>query len=456
MSRVHRDVAAQMESHIWPQVPPEENPIDYVTNGVHLPTFAAPSWREQLDARVPGWRRRPLSDADMRFVDDLDDTTLAALRTGLRATMVRALRDRLGAQHRRNGLDAARVESILAGLDAADRGAPVIGFARRFAAYKRANLLLEDAGRLARLLGNPERPALLVYAGKAHPHDHGAQELIRQLYEHSLRPEFAGRLFVVEGYDLGLARLLVEGCDIWLNTPEYPLEASGTSGMKAAANGGVNVSVLDGWWAEAFDGTNGYGLEPALEGPPEERRHREALRLFEMLEQQVLPEYYGPHGRPPGADWLRRVRSSVRTALVRYSSARMLDEYRRKFYLPAADVAERIRGRRGKMAVNLARWKTLVQARWPGVRLETRFGESLHAVVATNGIPAESIALEAERSDGTKKRLRLVAGNHEQAEFALENEVNGNVRALRAYPQHDLLSHPYELGLLIRVELPVS
>ena len=308
VSRVHRDVAAQMESHIWPQVPPEENPIDYVTNGVHLPTFAAPSWREQLDARVPGWRRRPLSDADMRFVDDLDDTTLAALRTGLRATMVRALRDRLGAQHRRNGLDAARVESILAGLDAADRGAPVIGFARRFAAYKRANLLLEDAGRLARLLGNPERPALLVYAGKAHPHDHGAQELIRQLYEHSLRPEFAGRLFVVEGYDLGLARLLVEGCDIWLNTPEYPLEASGTSGMKAAANGGVNVSVLDGWWAEAFDGTNGYGLEPALEGPPEERRHREALRLFEMLEQQVLPEYYGPHGRtarsrlaPPGS-----------------------------------------------------------------------------------------------------------------------------------------------------------
>ncbi len=454
VSRVHRDVAARMESHIWPQVPPAENPIGYVTNGVHLPTFVAPSWRELLDASVPGWRRRPLSDTDTRCVEELPDAELATLRAGLRATMIRALRTRLDAQHRRNGLDTERIEAILAGLDAADRGAPVIGFARRFAAYKRANLLLEDAPRLARLLGHPERPALLVFAGKAHPHDQGAQELIRQLHEHSLRPEFIGKLFVVEGYDLTLARQLVQGCDIWLNTPEYPLEASGTSGMKAAANGGVNVSVLDGWWAEGFDGMNGYGLEPALDVPTEERRHREALRLFEMLEQQVLPEYYGPDGRPPAAAWLRRVRSSVRTALARFSSARMLDEYRVQLYTPAALLAERIRGRRGKMAVNLARWKKLVQTRWSGVRLEPQAGGSLRAAVATNGIPAESIAVEAERADGTKKRLRLVTGNHERAEFALENEVNGGIRALRAYPQHDLLAHPYELGLLIRVELP--
>ena len=456
VSRVHRDVAARMESHIWPQVPPEDNPVGYVTNGVHLPTFLAQSWRELMDERVPGWRRRPLSERDTRFIDELDDATLSALRAGLRATMIRSLRDRIGAQHRRNGLDAGRLDSILAGLDAADRGAPVIGFARRFAAYKRANLLLEDAPRLARLLGHAERPALLVYAGKAHPHDQGAQELIRQLYEHSLRAEFAGRLFVVEGYDLGLARLLVQGCDIWLNTPEFPLEASGTSGMKSAANGGVNVSVLDGWWAEGYDGTNGFGLAPALDAPAEERRHREALRMFEMLEQQVLPEYYGRDGRPPAAEWLRRVRRSVQTALVRYSSARMLDEYRARFYTPAAQLAERIRGRRGKLAVNLARWKKLVRSRWPGVRLEPRNGEGLRAVVDTNGIPAESIAVEAERADGTRKRLRLVTGDHEHAEFTLDNEVDGSVRALCAHPLHDLLAHPYELGLMIRVELPAS
>ena len=247
-----------MEAYIWPQVPPEENPIAYVTNGVHLPTFAAAAWQELLDGKVPGWRNRPLSAEDVRFVDGVDDGSLMTLRNGLRGGMARVLRERLAVQHRRNGVDAARLDVILAGLDAADRGTPVIGFARRFAAYKRANLLLLDAGRLARLLGDPRRPALLVFAGKAHPHDQGGQDLIRQLYEHSLRDEFLGRLFVVEGYDLGLAKQLVRGCDIWLNTPEYPLEASGTSGMKSAANGGVNVSILDGWWAEAFDGSNGF------------------------------------------------------------------------------------------------------------------------------------------------------------------------------------------------------
>jgi starch phosphorylase len=452
VSRVHRGVAAHMESHIWPQVPPEENPVGYVTNGVHLPSFAAPAWRELLDAHAPGWRRRILTAEDTGFVNALDDAALAALRAGLRVGMARALRDRLEAQHRRNGLPEERLVPILAGLEAAERGAPVFGFARRFAPYKRAALLLEDAPRLARLLGDPARPALLVFAGKAHPHDQGGQELIRRLYEQSLTPEFAGRLFVVEGYDLDLARRLVRGCDIWLNTPEYPLEASGTSGMKSAANGGVNVSILDGWWAEAFDGGNGFGLLPVTDVPHEERNRREALQLFEMLERQVLPEYYGADGRPPSPDWLRRVRRSVRIAMERFSSARMLDEYRTRMYLPAAQLAERVRGSRGKAAVNFARWRKLVQSRWPGVRLEPQDGGVARTAVATNGIPAESIAVEAELADGTRLRLPLVAGNHERAEFALDRAPGGAVRAFRAWPVHDLLAHPYELGLLLSVD----
>ena len=452
VSRVHRGVAARMEAHVWPQVPPEENPVTYVTNGVHLPTFAAPAWREVLDARVPGWRRRALRAGDGAFVDSLDDGALASLRAGLRAGMARSLRTRLEAQHRRNGLEEARLAAILAGLEAVERGAPVIGFARRFAAYKRATLLFQDAPRLAALLGDPARPALLVFAGKAHPHDHGGQELIRQLYEQSLRPEFAGKLFVAEGYGLDFARQLVGGCDIWLNTPEYPLEASGTSGMKSAANGGVNVSVLDGWWAEAFDGENGFAVETVLDVPHEERNRLEADRLFTLLERTVIPEYYGPSGQPPSAAWLRRVRRSVQTAAERFTSARMLDEYRSRLYTPAANLAERLRGARGKAAVNLARWRKLVQARWPGVRLDPQAGELPRVIVATNGIPAESFAVEAERGDGTRLRLALVAGNHERAEFALAQAAAGGVRAFRAWPEHELLAHPYELGLLLRVE----
>jgi starch phosphorylase len=456
VSRVHRGVAARMESYVWPQVPAEENPIGYVTNGVHLPTFAAPAWRELLDAHAPGWRHRPLTADDTRFVDELGDQPLTASRAGLRAVLVKELGVRLSAQHRRNGTAPPLVEAMIAGLEAARQGAPIIGFARRFAPYKRANLLLQDPARLARLLGDPRRPALLVYAGKAHPNDQGGQDLIRELYEQSLRPEFTGRMFVLEGYDLEFARLLVQGCDIWLNTPEYPLEASGTSGMKSAANGGVNVSVLDGWWAEAYDGTNGFGLEPALDAATEDRRQREAVQLFELLEQQVLPEYYGQDSRGPSPAWLCRVRCSVRTALEHYSSARMVNEYRQRFYTPAAELGLRLRGMRGKAAVNLARWKKLVQSRWPGVRLEPRIRDDLRALVATNGIPAQSIAVEVECADGTHRRLRLAAGDHEQAEFLLDGGPDSGFRSLRAYPQHELLAHPYEIGLMIRVELASS
>jgi starch phosphorylase len=438
---------------VWPQVPPDENPIVSVTNGVHLPTFAAPAWRELLDERAPGWRRRALSDADAGFLDTLDDAALAKLRAGLRAGMARALRERLEAQHRRNGLDDARLAAILAGLDLAERGAPVIGFARRFAPYKRATLLMQDAPRLARLLGDPSRPALLVFAGKAHPNDQGGQELIRQLYERSLTPEFAGRLFVIEGYDLELARRLVGGCDIWLNTPEYPMEASGTSGMKAAANGAVNLSVLDGWWAEACDGENGFAITPVVDAAHDERNRREADQLFELLERRVIPEYYGESDVTPSAAWLQRVRRSMRTALVQFSSTRMLGEYQSRLYAPAAALAERLRSSRGKAAVNLARWRKLVLARWPGVRLEPQPGEAPRALVATNGIPAQSLAIEAETADGKRHRLPLISGNHEQAEFGLAHALAGTVRALRAWPEHELLAHPFELGLLLRVEV---
>jgi starch phosphorylase len=434
-------------------VPPEESPLGYVTNGVHLPTFAAPAWRELLDQRLPGWRKRVVSPAEAAFLDGFDDAALRNLRSGLRIGLARSLRDRLAAQHRRNGLAEDRLAPILAGLELAERGAPVMGFARRFAPYKRATLLLQDAPRLARLLGDPARPALLVYAGKAHPRDAGGQALIRELYEASLLPEFAGRLFVVENYDLDLARRLVQGCDIWLNTPEYPLEASGTSGMKSAANGGVNVSVLDGWWAEGCDGDNGFGIEPVLGVSHEERNLREAQALFETLERRVLPEYYGDAGEPPSAAWLGRARRSAETALSRFSSMRMLDEYRNGFYSPAAGLAERMRGRRGKVAVNLARWRKLVESRWAGVRLEPARQGSAGAIVWTHGIPAESVAVEAEMSDGSWRRLERRSGDHERAEFALEGLQAAEVRAYRAWPEHELLAHRFELGLLLRAEV---
>jgi starch phosphorylase len=456
VSRLHREVAARMERYAWPQVEPELGPIGHVTNGVHLPTFLAPAWLELLDRQLPGWRGRVVDPQEMKFLDALDDGDLAALRTAARGRLLDELRERLADQHRRNGTAAAVLERMLAGLDAARGGMPVIGFARRFASYKRATLLLQDAPRLARLLGHAKRPAILAFAGKAHPNDHGGQELIRQLYEAAQRPELLGRMFVIEGYDLPLARLLVQGCDIWLNTPVHPMEACGTSGMKSGANGGINLAVLDGWWAEAYDGSNGFALEPAATADPGERDRQEAARLFEMLEQQVLPEFYGASERGPSTEWLARVRRSVRYILPRFSSARMFDEYRRHYYMPAADHGRRLEADRGKLAAGFARWKRLVLARWPGVKLEPQPGDGIRVLVGTNGITAGSIAVELQSGAEDFQALRLQSNGNGLAEFVWNGPAPRGTIALRAYPTHELLAHPFELGLMIRLETAVA
>jgi starch phosphorylase len=455
VSRLHRSVAARMEQAAWPQIPAADNPLTYVTNGVHLPTFLAPAWQELLDLHASGWRTRVLDEQALAFVDDIADDKLSGLRAGLRTTLLQDLHSRLRAQHLRAGTPQDVLDGILQSLDvAAARGAPILGFARRFATYKRATLLLRDSDRLARLLGDAQHPAILLFAGKAHPNDGGGQDVIRQLYEHSLRPEFRGRLIVLQGYDIAMARALVQGCDVWLNTPEYPLEASGTSGMKAGANGCINVSVLDGWWAEGYDEANGFAITPVTADNHEERDLAEATQLFELLEQRVLPEYYGPDDRSPSPAWLRRVRHSVRTIAAGFSSARMQSDYLRLLYTPAAELGRRANSGEGKIATNFARWKHLVQQRWQGVRLEqvSQASSSLRASLHTNGLQASHLAVEAVATDGARVPLRLESADDEHANFVLDEPLAGSLQQLRIFPTHELLPHPYELGLMITVE----
>jgi glycogen phosphorylase len=306
------------------------------------------------------------SRPDLEWIAALSDDEFRELRGAGRQRLLADLRQRLIAQHKRNGLLPADLmaQSIRLLEPRLDRTL-IIGFARRFATYKRATILLSDPGRLARLLGgDPQRPVLLVFAGKAHPHDGGGQALIRTLHEHSLTPEFIGRLVVVEGYDIGFARLRVQGCDIWLNTPEYPLEASGTSGMKAAINGGVNLSILDGWWAEGFDGTNGFGIAPRTDLADGGKRYdAEASALFETLEREVLPRWFDD---PPR--WLALARASMRTLLPQFGTARMMGDYVRRLYGPAARQGERMQGRHSRATIEFVRWKKLVHAQAPGLR----------------------------------------------------------------------------------------
>ncbi|HEY5790217.1 MAG TPA: alpha-glucan family phosphorylase, partial [Gammaproteobacteria bacterium] len=257
VSAIHGAVAARMEAYAWAQVPPAENPLTHVTNGVHVPTFLAREWVNLFDMRFSGqWRSELLNEEYWERIDELPDHSFWSLRQSLKSEMLADVRRRAIAQHRRNGLGPGQVERLVRHLDPDDPEVLTVGFARRFATYKRATLWFSDAERLARLLNHPERPAVLIFAGKAHPRDIPGQDLIRAIHGFAQRPEFEGRIILLEGYDMALARKLVAGCDVWANTPEYPLEASGTSGQKAGINGVINLSVLDGWWGEGYNGDN--------------------------------------------------------------------------------------------------------------------------------------------------------------------------------------------------------
>ncbi|HUR41056.1 MAG TPA: alpha-glucan family phosphorylase [Verrucomicrobiae bacterium] len=482
VSGIHGRVARRMERALWPQVRYADVPIRHVTNGVHLRTFLAGAWERLFDERFPDWRERLLDPEWWACLDQVPDERFASVRRELKHELLEDVAQRLARQMRRSRVPEDLVRRALRQVTAG--GDPlVLGFARRFATYKRATLPLLDEPRLARLLNDPQRPALLLFAGKAHPRDAPGQALIQRLYQASLRPEFIGKLIVLEGYDLRLARHLVQGCDVWLNTPEYPLEACGTSGQKAGINGTVNVSVLDGWWDEGFvadgaHGPNGYAVVPAdlsywqhLGNDDAARAARdvaEGRQLLDILEEQVAPTYYAqPAGYAP--EWLRVARNSMKTLIPRYNSARMAIDYARDFYGPASRQSRTLAAHGAREAKALSQWKARVRAAWPGVSLraldpghrvvDPGACASLRALATLNGLAPEDVVVECElgRSEGnsfTRERIvELACGGDERGEtaFTAELEPVPGVQhyRLRMRPQHPALSHAFELGCVV-------
>ena len=276
-----------------------------------------------------------------------------------------------------------------------------IGFGRRFATYKRAALLFENLDRLRQILSDPERPVLFIFAGKAHPADVPGQDFMRHIMHVARMPEFEGKILLVEGYDLRLARRLVSGVDVWLNNPVYPLEASGTSGMKAGMNGVINLSVLDGWWGEGYEADNGWAIKPASTALDQERRNREEARtLYETLQDQVIPMYYGRGASGHSPEWIQMAKRSIASLLPRFNASRMVGEYVAKFYLPASRQGAHLAQNGFEHARALAAWKARVREAWPAVaarRLDApkrriQFGDSLRVEVGLrlNGLePAD-------------------------------------------------------------------
>src|SRR6185436_7388838 len=329
---------AQICAPLWPQIDPEENPLSYITNGVHVPSFLAQEWAEVFEKYLGfDWSQRITDQGFWQRVDEIPDHLFWSVRQSLKTQMLHLLRFRVARRHFRNRGSEAHLDRLLKYADPVNPNVLTIGFARRFATYKRAALLFEDLDWLRHILCDDRRPVLFIFAGKAHPADQPGQDLIRRVTQIAAMPEFEGRILLVEGYDMRLARRLVSGVDVWLNNPVYPHEASGTSGMKAGINGVINLSVLDGWWAEGYDGANGWAIKPAFDALDAARRDAdEARALYQLLEDQVIPLYYatGPGGHSPG--WLEIAKKSVASIVPRFSSERMLGEYAELCYVPAA------------------------------------------------------------------------------------------------------------------------
>lgn len=475
VSRIHGQVSSKMLATLWPQIEAEENPVDYVTNGVHVPSFLNQEWHEVFD-RYLGfeWTHRLRNEPFWDAINSIPDHVFWSVRQSLKAQMLILVRQRMTNQHFRNNGSEAHLERLLRFADPGNTNVLTLGFGRRFATYKRATLLFEDLGWLRQILLDVDRPVLVLFAGKAHPADVPGQDLIRRIAEIGRMSEFEGRLLLVEDYDLRLARRLVSGVDVWLNNPIYPLEASGTSGMKAGINGALNLSVLDGWWEEGYDGRNGWAIKPASPLLDEYRRNREEARtLYEILQDQVIPLYYDRNALGFSPGWIKMAKHSMATLMPRFNATRMVGQYVSKFYLPASRQWRRFIESDFEVARQIAEWKRKVLEFWGGVRIRRldtgpraiHFGESVRCEVAVqlNGLAPEDVRVEKlmgrqRKRDKLKEYRRYpfeyVGLTNEQGEhvFALEMtpELCGKLEYhVRVYPHHERLTHPFETGLMV-------
>ena len=330
VSRRHGEVARQMWQALFPERPVDTVPIGHVTNGVHVPTWIAPRMRQLLDRRLGnGWIDRADDPDTWNDIESIPDEELWAVRNAMRAEFIDFARDRTVANRLARGEPREYVEAAERGLDP---HALTIGFARRLAGYKRIYLLTMEPQRAAALLGNAERPVQMVLAGKAHPQDEDGKHSAQGLFALKTVPHAAERVTFLDNYDLAIAAHMVAGCDLWVNLPRPPLEASGTSGMKAAVNGGLNLSVLDGWWAEAYDGGNGWALPGDIVFDHGIQDARDAAALFDLVEHEVLPAFYERDEAGVPRRWVQRMKASLRSNGPRYSATRMMNDYIRQAY----------------------------------------------------------------------------------------------------------------------------
>ena len=368
VSWLHGKVSQDMFAGIWKGYFPEENHVGYVTNGVHFPTWCASEWKALYKKYFDKNFMKDQSNPKIwEAIYNVPDEEIWRTRVALKNKLIDYIRHQFRDTWLKNQGDPSRVVSL---MDKINPNALFIGFARRFATYKRAHLLFTDLDRLAKIVNNPDYPVQFLFAGKAHPHDGAGQGLIKKIVEISKRPEFLGKIIFLENYDMKLARRLVSGVDIWMNTPTRPLEASGTSGEKALMNGVVNFSVLDGWWLEGYREGAGWALtEKRTYQNQEHQDQLDAATIYSILETEILPLYYARNNKGYSTGWVKTIKNSIAQIAPHYTMKRQLDDYYSKFYIREAEHFHKLAANNYEKAKALADWKEEVAAKWDSIEV---------------------------------------------------------------------------------------
>ncbi|MBE6263643.1 MAG: glycosyltransferase family 1 protein [Prevotella sp.] len=466
VSKLHGWVSQKMFAPIWNGYFPEENHVGYVTNGVHLPTWTATEWRKVYDKYFDKSFMSDQSNEEIwHAIYNVSDEEIWNTRMILKQKLVNYIREKFTEAWLRNQGDPARVVSLMQRINP---NALMIGFCRRFATYKRAHLLFTDLDRLSKIVNDPDHPVLFFFSGKAHPADGAGQGLIKRIYEISQRPEFLGKIIFLEDYDMQLARRLVSGVDIWMNTPTRPLEASGTSGEKAEMNGVVNLSVLDGWWVEGYRKGAGWAL-------PQKRTYEnqgyqdqlDAATIYSLLETDIIPMYYNKNKKGYSEEWIKVIKNSIATIAPHYTMKRQLDDYYDKFYIKLAARFKKLSANNNQLAKDIALWKETVAERWDSIRVvskenstnvfeggaETGVKYTVKVVLDEQGLDdavgLELVTLKPETDPSDREvysvhEFKMVGheGNLYTFEVTIEPDRAGAYRAaVRMFPKNKELPH---------------
>ncbi len=464
VSKLHGAVSRELFGEVWPEIAANESPIGYVTNGIHTCSWLAPNLKQLYNKYlIPYWQDKIQYNYVWEKIKNIPDDKLWEAHQNRKEKLINLVKESTIERLRRSGYSYEEIHSIVSNLN---KDALTIGFARRFATYKRATLIFKDLERMTQILNDSERPVQFIFAGKAHPADKEGQDLIKYIHEISMMPQFKGKIFLLENYNIAMSRYLVSGVDVWLNNPRRPMEASGTSGQKASVNGVINFSVLDGWWAEAYNQKNGWkiGFNSDYESY-EAQDVTDSQNMYETLESKIIPSYYQKDKNGLSKQWIEMMKESIISTGGNYSTARMLTDYTEKYYMPLCNLRRKYYEDLGSVT-EFNSWKKEIYNSWKDISITQTnnlddividAGNELEVKCQVNlaNISPDYVTVECYYGkileDGVVEDIQIVPMKYKNGEYTakIELKTGGNYGyTFRIMPKHEMLLEPANMNLI--------